>query len=126
VQVPAESFEQAVAELGRIGDVRRQEMTGEQLARPGMSRTERAAVVDEAALAPIDVAIAAKAPPAPPEKSSIQRALDKAAEMALAITSGAIVAAGAVVPVGALLLIAFLVWSLVVRRLRVRWEGRAG
>lgn len=122
VQVPTERFEQTVVELGRIGEVTRQEMAGQQLADAGMTREERTAVAAEAALSPIDVAIGARAPAPPPEKSSIEEAVDRAASIALAIASGAIVAAGVVLPVGAAVLVVYLAWSLVLRRLRLRWE----
>ena len=122
VHVPAERFEQAVVGLGSIGDVTRQEMAGEQLAEPGMSRKERADAAAQAAYAPIDVAIAGRRPAPPPPKEPVERALATAKDISLAIAAGAIVAAGAVVPVGAVLLLVWLVWSQGIRRLRIRWE----
>ncbi|HEX2294866.1 MAG TPA: hypothetical protein VHN37_06110 [Actinomycetota bacterium] len=122
VQVPAERFEQTVADLSRIGDVVRQEMAGEQLAEPGMKRAERAAAAAEAAYAPVDVSIRGRRPPPPPEESAIGRALGTATDISLSIAAGAIVAGGAVLPVAALLLVVYLVSTLVIRRLRIRWE----
>ena len=122
VQVPAERFEQTMSGLGGIGDVTRQEMAGEQPAQPGMTRAERADAVARSAYAPIDVAIAGRRPPPPPPDTPIERALEIARGISLAIASGAIVAAGAVVPAGAVVLVVYLVWSLVIRRLRLRWE----
>lgn len=122
VQVPSARFEQTVTELGRIGEVTRQEMLGRQVAPPDMPREERALAEAQAALSPIDVALSAR-PPAPPrEETPIEQALDKATGMALAIASGAIVAAGVILPVATTALVVYLVWSLVLRRLRLRWE----
>ena len=122
VQVPAERFEETVAGLDGIGDVTRQEMAGEQPGAPGMDRAERADAVARAAYAPIDVAIAGRRPPAPPPESPIERALGNAKGISLAIASGAIVAAGAVAPAAAVVLVLYLGWSLLIRRLRLRWD----
>lgn len=122
VHVPAETFEQTVSSLDSIGEVTRQEMAGEQLTEPGMSRRERAEVTAQAAYAPIDVAIAGRAPAPPPSREPIERALATAKDISLAIASGAIVAAGAVLPVGAVLFVLWAGWSLTIRRLRLRWD----
>lgn len=125
VHVPAERFEQAVTGLGAIGEVTRQEMAGESLPDPAStaSSAERKEVRARAAYAPIDVAIAGRRPAPPPEKEPIDRALSTAKAISLAIASGAILAAGAVVPVAAIFLLLYLLWSLVIRRLRLRWDG---
>lgn len=126
VHVPVGRFEQAMADLGGIGEVTRQEMAGRQLADPATGTLARKAVAAEAALSPIDVAIAGR-PPAPPrEQSAIEQSLDAAAVIALAIASGVIVAAGAVVPGAFVLLTIWLLWSAAARRLRPRWASRAG
>jgi hypothetical protein len=122
VHVPNERFEQAVAGLGTIGEVTRQEMAGEAASEPGASRKERVEAAERAAYSPVDVAIAGRRPAPPPEKDPIERALASAKDVSLAIASGAILAAGVVVPVAAILLLAYLVWALVVRRLRLRWN----
>lgn len=123
VQIPVERFEQAMADLGGIGEVTRQEMAGQQLAEPATtSRDERNALATETAFSPIDVAIAGRRPAPPPDETTIEQSLGTATDIALAIASGAIVAAGAVVPVGLVLLVIWLVWSTVARRLRLRWE----
>lgn len=122
VQVPAERFEQAMTGLGGIGDVTRQEMAGEQPVQPGMTRSERADALARSAYAPVDVAIAGRRPPPPPPETPIERAFEIAQGIALAVASGAIVAAGAVVPVGAVLLVLYLACTLLIRRLRPRWD----
>lgn len=122
VQVPADRFEETVAGLGAIGEVTRQEMAGEDLAEPGMGREERAEAAAAASYAAIDVAIAGRRPSPPPEKDALERALDTAKGTSLAIASGVIVAAGVVLPVGAVLLALYLVWALLLRRLRIRWD----
>ena len=122
VHVPVDRFEQAVADLGGIGEITRQEMAGRQLAEPGMTRKERAAIAAEVAYAPVDVAIAGRPAAPPPQDSPIEQALGTATDIALAIASGAIVAAGAVVPAGLVVVAVWLVCTLVVRRLRPRWE----
>lgn len=119
VHVPTERFEQTVADLGAIGEVTRQEMTGEPVEEPAGGPEERADAEASAAFAPIDVAIAGRAPAPPPEKDPIERALALAKGISLGIASGAIVAAGAVVPVGAVLLVVYLAWALFLRRLRM-------
>lgn len=122
VQVPAERFEQTMAGLGGIGDVTRQEMAGEQPVQAGMTRAERAGAVARAAYAPVDVAIAGRRPPPAQPETPIERALGVARGISLAVASGAIVAAGAVLPAGAVLLLVYLAWSLLIRRLRLRWD----
>lgn len=122
VHVPAERFEEAVAGLGSIGEVTRQEMAGEQLAEIAIGPTERGRVEAQASYAPIDVAIAGRRPALPPPKGPIERALVTAKDISLAIASGAIVAAGAVLPIGVVLLVLWLVWSQALRRLRFRWD----
>lgn len=83
---------------------------------------EREYVAAQTAYSPIDVALAAKQPPPPPEESAVERALGTAKSISLAIVSAAIVGAGVVLPVGAVVLALWLTWSLVIRRLRLRWE----
>ena len=88
----------------------------------GRATRERAYVAAQTAYAQIDVALGAKRPPPPPEKSAIERSLGTAKSISLAIASGAIVGAGIVLPIGAVVLALWLTWSLVIRRLRLRWE----
>lgn len=83
---------------------------------------EREYVELQAAYAPIDVALAGKQPPPPPEESTVERSLGTARSISLAIVSAVIVGAGVVLPIGAVLLAIWLAWSLVIRRLRFRWE----
>lgn len=138
VKVPAGRFEQAVSGLSDLGEVTRQEMAGQDLAPATSPQEVRAAggsaadvkraeeerdyVAAQTAYAPIDVALSAKAPPPPPEESAIERSLGTAKEISLAIASGAIVGAGVVLPLAVVLLVVWLVWTTVIRRLRLRWE----
>ncbi len=86
-----------------------------------MTRRERSAVAAEVAYAPVDVTIAGRRPAPPPEETRVEQAVGTATDIALGIASGAIVAAGVVVPVGLVALVIYLMCSLVVRRLRLRW-----
>lgn len=83
---------------------------------------EREYVAAQTAYSPIDVALAAKQPPPPPEQSAVKRSLGTAKSISLAIASAAIVGTGVLLPVGAVVLALWLTWSLVIRRLRLRWE----
>lgn len=121
VEVPVTRFEKAVSSLGGIGRVTRQEMAGEPL--DTSTRAARKDAAEQAEYSPIDVAISGKRPPPPPERSPIDRALGTAEDISLTVISGAIVAAGVVVPVGAILGTIWFVCSLVLRRLRLRWES---
>lgn len=124
VQVPAARFEETVARLGDLGDVTRQEMAGQAVPR-GATRKERARVDAHTAFAPIDVALDARRPPAPRRKPALERSLETATGISLAILSAAIVGAGVALPVGALLLLLWLAWAVVIRRLRLRWDQPA-
>lgn len=66
----------------------------------------------------IEVAIAGRQPAAGAPKPALQRAMETAKSMFVAIGSGAILTAGVVVPLGVLALVLYLVLAPVVRRLR--------
>lgn len=70
----------------------------------------------------IDVALTGAAPPPPPEKPAIERAVATAKSITLAILSGIVLAAGVIVPVGALVIVLWLIGAPIMRRLKPRLE----
>lgn len=84
---------------------------------------ERAYVRSETTYSPIEVALSGRRPPPAPEKPALEQALGTAKTITLGIASGAVIAAGVVVPVGLVVLALYLAWTLILRRLRVRWEA---
>ena len=74
----------------------------------------------------IEVALAGKAPPAPPEKPAFERALGTAKAITVAIGSGAVLTAGVVVPLGALLAALYFLGAPIVRRVRPRLRRAEG
>lgn len=167
VNVPAGTFEPAIAELGTVGDVRRQEMTGQDLTPDALAavrdvarararaaalaarlenagdeveraelrarlRAARSALAQasdaeafvraETVYSPIEVELLGERPPAPAPESPFGRAVDTSKAIALGILAAFVVAAGVVLPVGAAALLLYLAWSVVMRRLRMRWE----
>jgi hypothetical protein len=97
-------------------------MAGEAAEEPAVGPKDLADAAAGAAFAPIDVAITGRRPVPPPEKEPVERALATAKSISLGIASGAIVAAGALLPVAALLLVVYLAWTLIARRLRMPWH----
>ena len=168
VEVPATRFEQTVADLGAIGELTRQEMSGQDLTEDALAARrqvqrerhriesligrleeatgdaatdalrlelrqaraalhsasrERAYVRSETTYSPIEVALSGKRPPPPPDEPALEQAWGTARSITLGIASGAVIAAGVVVPIGLVALLLYLAWTLVLRRLRLRWES---
>ena len=80
----------------------------------------------ETAYSTIQVALAGKRPPAPPEKPAFERALTTAKKITVAIGSGVVLTAGVVIPIGALLVALYLVGAPIVRRARPRLRRADG
>ena len=163
LKVPSLNFEKAVSELGRIGDVRRQELHGDnrsaQFTRArqlfalaqkrvaGLIRlldqtedpAERFELRQELAAARanletrrndasfieakttysfLEIYMFAEPPPPPPEKPVLDRSLDTAKNITLAIVSGIVLAAGVVVPIGILLALIYVITAQIKKRLR--------
>lgn len=83
---------------------------------------ERRDLAADTAYAPIDVALAGRRPPPPADESTIGQALDTARAISARIASGVILGAAVVLPIGSIVFLLWLAWTLVIRRLRVRWE----
>lgn len=97
-------------------------------ARSALARAseDEAFVRAETAYSPIEVALAGKRPPAPAPQSPLGRAVETSKSIAVGILSAFVVAAAVILPVGGAVLVLYLLWSIVMRRLRVRWGSLEG